>query len=82
MLVYDVAFQYFRIPLLLWNILQQGAGKIALCNSPHGPYFELLFAVLFFLLIALIDTFTFIAFSWIQTLSIQRAFGFSKATPT
>lgn len=47
----------------------------------HGEYFEMIPATLFFLAIAFIDTTVFIAFNYIQQLSIMRAFGFSNATP-
>ena len=65
MLAYDVAFQCLFIPLWIWNGLQACITSIGLCGSPHGQYFELLFAPLFFLTIAFMDTIAFIGFGWI-----------------
>jgi hypothetical protein len=80
-MAYDVAFQYFLLPYAIWQGLQQILAYLGLCSSLHGQYFELLPATLFFITVATIDSFAFLAFSWIQNLSIMRAFGFSNATP-
>jgi hypothetical protein len=65
MMGYDIAFQCFFIPLKLWTGIQHLLQWMGLCGSLHGPYFEMLPAALFFVAIAFIDTFLFIAFSWI-----------------
>ena len=70
MLVYDVAFQCLFIPLLVWNQLQATATNMGLCSEPRGPYYELLFVPFFFVTIVITDTLFFIAFGWVQSLSV------------
>jgi hypothetical protein len=65
MCVYDVLFQWFLIPLYIWNYLQVLATRLGLCNQPGGPYYELAFVPLFFVIIVSVDTFIFIGFNWI-----------------
>jgi hypothetical protein len=82
LMVYDVAFQCYLIPLFLWTTMQKLATEVGACSQPRGQYYELIFAPIFFITVGLIDTFVFIGFGWIQTLSIMHSFGFSNATPS
>jgi STE24 endopeptidase len=82
MLVYDLAFQFFFIPGMIWTGLQRVAARIGMCESPGGEYYEMVFIPFFFIAIVFIDITVFVCFSWIETLSIKKSFGFSKATPT
>jgi hypothetical protein len=81
MLGFDLLFMGFKVPAMIWLWLQERAAAAGLCDGTAGPNFELLLGAVFAVLIMAIEIFVFSGFGYIETFSVRKTFGFSKATP-